>query len=270
MLSILSPSAPLAPYVTGYWLVEDWSGEHAGQPIRTSPQAGAVLSFNFGRPNLTEAGTPVPSVSLLGLQPCARTWRSDAQTRFVMVMLNLRGLARLFPGIGSLIAGQLADLADLEGSLTCRAAHADVTRRWSPAEVRSSIERWLAARLDRVPEPRELGRLAFARERLRAGDSVEAAARAAGVSRRQLARWFREHTGISPRSWVDLERLQGSLQASQRRHGDPADGYSDQAHQIRAWRRRLGVTPGAYARAAPSLLARMEAEASNAGPTFYL
>jgi hypothetical protein len=64
------------------------------------------------------------------------------------------------------------------------------------------------------------------------------------MNRRQLHRLFHRHLGIGPKLLADLERLHSSLRGVQTRYGDPLAGFSDQAHQIRNWRRRLGVTPG--------------------------
>ena len=104
---------------------------------------------------------------------------------------------------------------------------------------------------------------------LRAGGTVEHAARHAEVTRRQLHRWFCQHLGVGPKQLMDLERFQASLQAVQREQGDPVAGYSDQAHQIRAWRRRLGETPGLYARRPRSPMAAYFG-AGAPTTTFYL
>ena len=64
MFLVLHPSPLLAPYVQGYWFVEDLEGAYAGTSISTTPHPGAVLSVNFGRPNAMEGGPIVPRVSL--------------------------------------------------------------------------------------------------------------------------------------------------------------------------------------------------------------
>ncbi len=55
---------------------------------------------NMGRSNMLAEGGTVPDVSLLGLQTQARAWVSVPGTRFVMIMLTMRGFVRLFPNIG--------------------------------------------------------------------------------------------------------------------------------------------------------------------------
>lgn len=270
MLLHLVPAPPLRPFVAGYWFVEDLPGEHEGRPIRTSAHAGAVLTFNFGRPNAMVGGPLVPHASLLGVQTMARAWRSWSETYFVMAMLTVRGVARLFPGTGEASADRLVELGAIAGDRVARTAHEDLFAAWDPDAVRTRLDRWLLARIERVTPPSELGRLARAHARLRAGHSVHAAAMAAGVSRRQLSRWCREHLGIGPKRLMDLERLQASVRALQLQRADPRAGYADQAHQIRTWRQRLGLTPGAYARTDPSPMAAHFVASTPEAPAFYL
>jgi AraC-like DNA-binding protein len=264
------PDPRLAPYVLGYWFVEDLRGEHEGRPIRTAPHPGAVLSVNFGRPNAMEGGPLVPRASLLGVQTVGRGWRSWSGTYFVMAMLTAPGLARLFPASGDASADALLDLGGLLGDGPARALGDDLGAAWRPRRVRERLDRWLLARLDSVAPPPELPRLAAACDLLRAGRRVDAAAASVGVTRRQLGRWFRGHLGVGPKRLADLERLHASLRAVQRGRGDPLAGFSDQAHQIRTWRARLGVSPGAYARGVPSPMAGHFGASGEEAPAFYL
>ncbi|MEM9460897.1 MAG: helix-turn-helix domain-containing protein [Myxococcota bacterium] len=270
MFLVVPPAPALSPYVAGYWFVQDLLGVYEGQPIRTSPHPGAVLSFNFGRPNAMDGGPVVPSASLLGIQTVARRWRSWADTYFVMAMLTVRGLVRLFPSTGPGTSDRLVELAAVIGSPTVTRAHVDLRAGWDPAVVRARLDAWLLGRLERTRAPAELARLCLAHQRLQAGDSVQEAAAVAEVSRRQLGRWCRAHLGIGPKRLMDLERLQSSVRAAQCGRGDPTQGFSDQAHQIRTWRRRLGVTPSAYARGAPSVLASYFGGSDEDAPMFYL
>jgi AraC-like DNA-binding protein len=78
-------------------------------------------------------------------------------------------------------------------------------------------------------------------------------AREAGLSRFQLIRAFIRHTGLTPHAY----RMQSRANLSRRLliEGMPpaevaaACGYVDQSHMHREFRRRFGLTPGAYRRA---------------------
>jgi AraC-like DNA-binding protein len=83
--------------------------------------------------------------------------------------------------------------------------------------------------------------------------TVEAVARAAGVSRQHLSREFRERIGIGPKLYSRLARFQGGLvYAGCRARVDWAQvavdmGYADQSHMIAEFRQFTGLTPNALA-----------------------
>lgn len=271
MFLALSPAPELASFVQSYWFIEDIPGEHAGHPIRTSPIPIGVLSVNLGRPNAAEDGSLIPRVSLLGLQSRVRSWHSCSDTYFVMAMLTVPGIIRLFPHIGPGSANQLLDLGAINGDAHTGALSSDVAAALAPGRIARQLDRWFIARLASSAYVPEAARIMVAHNVLRAGGAVAEAADAADTDRRQLQRWFHRHLGVSPKELADLERLHGSLQAVQTRQGDPVSGFSDQAHQIRNWRRRLGITPGCYGRKTPSAMtASFRSNAARTDPAFCL
>lgn len=265
-IRILPPDPRLRADVAGYWFVEDLAGVHAADPITTGPVPHAVLSVNFAVPNVAEGVGPVPRASLLGLQPRARTWWPSSQTYFVMAMLTPRGLVRLFPEAGA-SAGALVDLAALLGDRGARTLAADLDAAWDPLRITARLDAWLLARRLATRAPTELAPLARACSALAGGASVDASARLARCHPRQLHRWCVRHLGVGPKALMDLERAHASLRAVQRGGADPLTGYADAPHQIRAWRRRFGTTPGRYAEG--ELARRVTAEDPDA-PAFYL
>lgn len=271
MFLTLPPAPELATIVDSYWFIEDISGKYAGQPICTSPIPLAVLSVNLGRANAAENGSCVPNVSLLGLQSGVRRWQSWSNTYFVMAMLTVSGVVRLFPHTGQSSAGRLLDLGAITGDASSRSLLRGVTAAHEPRRIATELDHWLIARLASDAPVGESKRLAAAHNSLRLGGSVTTAAKIANVNRRQLQRWFHRHIGIGPKDLADLERLHGSLKAVQTKNGNPVTGFSDQAHQIRSWRRRLGITPGAYGQKAGSPIAsHFSSNANRPKPAFYL
>lgn len=271
MFVTLPPDPKLAPIVVAYWFIEDIAGEFEGQAIQTSPIPTAVLSVNIGQPNTTEDGSLIPRVSLLGLQSRARSWQSCADTYFVMVLLTIPGLVRLFPNTGPASADRILDLGAITGDALASSLSRNVTAAFEPRCIAKLLDQWLTSRLASTEAVSELRRVSAAHNVLRCNGSVSDAAETATANRRQLHRWFLRHTGIGPKELADLERLQNSLRSSQLRRGDPGLGYSDQAHKIRSWRRRLGITPGIYEKNGPSSVAdHFKTDASRAEPAFYL
>lgn len=82
--------------------------------------------------------------------------------------------------------------------------------------------------------------------------SVPAWADRANLSPRHLERLFREHLGLTPKTYLNIRRAQRALALLTREGerltaGDAAlaAGYADQSHCTRDLRRYMGVTPGA-------------------------
>ena len=67
-------------------------------------------------------------------------------------------------------------------------------------------------------------------------------------------RAFHLHLGLTPKRFQQVDRVVKSLQAARTGQGDPLEGFSDQAHQIRSWKSVLGFTPGERKRRGNSTL----------------
>jgi len=188
MFLTLPPTPRLVPIVHSYWFVEDIAGEHEGRPISTCPVPAAVLSVNLGRPNATEDGSLVPSTSLLGLQSRSRCWRSWSNTYFVMAILTVPGLVRLFPRTGGACTNRLLDLGAITGDAQATALSNGVTAALNPERIAAELDRWLLERLSSSEPVSEYVRVSVAQQVLQHGGTVADAARAADVDRRQLQR----------------------------------------------------------------------------------
>lgn len=267
MLALIEPSPPLLPFVDGYLHVRDLLGDHRGRPIRTAPRPGGVLTINLGQPNRTANGVATPRLSLLGIQTCARSWCSDANTHIVMALLTPAGLARFASNSGLATADMLLDLRSVIGE---RAANGLVDSVHGHLDgIVTGLDAWLLARIFGERERSEMQAARAAFSVLLRSTRVSAAADKLGVSRRHLSRIVSRHLGISPKALIDLYRLDRSLRALQRGEATGVEGFADQAHQTREWRHRLGITPGRYACEGPSALAEaLDMFADR--PAFYL
>jgi AraC-like DNA-binding protein len=101
---------------------------------------------------------------------------------------------------------------------------------------------------------RESGPVARARalidQRYRDDHGLADLAAAARLPRHQLIRAFRRETGFTPHSYLVHRRVLAA-KASLRHGLSPSEaaidaGFFDQSHLTRAFKARLGVTPGAY------------------------
>ena len=83
-------------------------------------------------------------------------------------------------------------------------------------------------------------------------DNVDLAtlANVAGLSRFHLIRAFRKETGLTPHAWLTDRRIRAArpLLAAGGRPGEVAHacGFADQSHLTRAFKARIGVTPGRF------------------------
>jgi AraC-like DNA-binding protein len=81
---------------------------------------------------------------------------------------------------------------------------------------------------------------------------VSAVAEDVRLGRRQFEHLFREHTGLTPKTFARVMRLRSAAQLMRRRGaGRWTDAaalchYSDQAHLVREFRQLAGMTPTAY------------------------
>lgn len=81
---------------------------------------------------------------------------------------------------------------------------------------------------------------------------LETVSREAGLTPFHLIRVFRRETGLTPHAWVVDRRIQVAAQLL-RRGIAPSEvaldcGFADQSHLTRAFKARLGVTPGRFRR----------------------
>ncbi|MDQ1198741.1 helix-turn-helix domain-containing protein [Agrobacterium sp. SORGH_AS 787] len=269
MLEIVSPTDSLKSVVHSYWFIEDLTGRYSRDLIRTSPIPLAVLSINMGRPNMLAEGGTVPDVSLLGLQTQARAWKSVPGTRFVMMMLTIKGFVRLFPNMGIGSADRLLDFSDVFGDPSARVLKSSIGEGQTSQQIASVLDGWIVQRMSKGSSSFESRQLAVAYDVIRAGGLVEAAAQHVGMGSRQLHRLFVRHIGVAPKQVADIERLHHSLSEVQRGGKSSLAGYSDQSHQIRQWRRRLNLTPGAYAETSGQQMERYFGQARNVPPLSY-
>lgn len=116
----------------------------------------------------------------------------------------------------------------------CLTHHAQLTRRAATGREADRVARLFNLIGDCLADDLSLSRLAAE----------------AGLPRHRLIRAFRRETGLTPHAFL-VDRRVIAAQQELRRGATPAEaaaatGFCDQAHLTRAFKARIGITPGAY------------------------
>ncbi|AQW55695.1 AraC family transcriptional regulator [Streptomyces violaceusniger] len=219
------------------------------------PDGVVKVMFGFGEPvRIADAVDPRQSVTgtsmINGLRATATLGEHTGQLTGVTVMLTPIGAFRLFGLPMAELAERNLDPADLlgqeAGRLICRLAECrDWTSRFA------LLDEVFAARLLTGPEcAREVVWMWQGLRRTGGRMRVGELAAETGWSRRRLERRFREQVGLPPKQFAQVLRLQEALRLQD--GGLPwaeaaaLAGYYDQAHFTRAFKDRVGCTPGRF------------------------
>jgi AraC-like DNA-binding protein len=250
-----SPIAPLADVVDRVWTLEGVLPPGGGAPEPVLPDGRPELVLHLGDPfERCDDGAHARQASCLFAGQVTRplVLRPTGRVAVVGVRFHPHGAAALFdapqhelagltPGLDVLapsLRRALREVEDWAGDLTAAAdAVQRVLVRWmNPSRIDPRV-RFVAA---------EVGRT-------RGLASIDALARAAGLTRRHLERRFLDGVGMAPKRLARIARFQHALRVLQqpmpRGRGAltaATCGYADQSHFIRDFRELAGCPPGEH------------------------
>jgi AraC-like DNA-binding protein len=205
----------------------DPSAAHSGTPINSEPWSGRLLVIELSDVTASNEGIEVAFPDPIVSGPAIAE-------RFVQLHETMRAVAsRLERDSG--VAAFLHDLATLSS-----ARHVDAPRRLDRRAVLAAAE--------------------YLEDNLAVNVSLDDLAEAVGTSKFHLVRQFRAVTGVPPHSFQIGQRvkrarllLEAGMSAAE---VAVMTGFVDQSHLHRHFTRRLGLTPGRYARAFASFTGR--------------
>lgn len=246
----------LAPHVAHIWSVE--SSGYRPTDIRTIVPNGRVKLVFLYRGSLFHGarGQPFaknPTHTLWLLGPSDRPSIVDADGAFGVLSLEFkRGMAYRFfrfP-IGELV-NRVVSFPDLFGARGVQlqerlgAASSNHGRvELIQAFLRESLRR--AIDFDPIVDHA----VSFIHSRGGLATATELAGHL-GYSTRYVARKFDLHVGLGPKTFSEVVRFQNRFLAA-----DQPEGYFDQSHAIREFKRFTGLSPGGYERASNEFLNR--------------
>jgi AraC-like DNA-binding protein len=250
------PPARLAGSVACLWTLEGQARdlEDGTQPVLPDGRAEFVVHFGdrFERCDRGVAAQRQPWAIFAGQLDCPLALRPTGDVAVLGVRFRPDGAARFVRAPQHELAGSTLDVACVSPALAAVARAVRDTAATLQHAV-PIMERLLAdAIVDRGHDPR----LAFVVETIvgRGGlVSIDAAAAAAGLSRRHLERLFLRDVGLPPKQLARIARFQRALRTLERNtdpprglHAAHASGYADQAHFIRDFRDFAGCAPGEH------------------------
>lgn len=220
---------------------------------RVVPEASIRLVFNFGNPaTLAFPRQPGDVVQVIG------AWARPALVvlggRMEGISLSLRPSAtrRLLGVSASEIAGRVLHLDELWGGTGLGLWRSLVAVTDRGARIRL-IERALSVdHGDATSAAHVMDHAAQLIEESAGKQSIADVAQTVGVGERRLQQLFREHVGITPRTYRRIARLRHCVRTLQGRSGAnwaefaQEAGFFDQAHLSNEFRDLTGLTPQRY------------------------
>lgn len=249
------PSRLLERVVECYWAMRNGSSGAAVQTEHVVADAGVEVFFNFGdayhRSNVGEPGDgmPVAGSHVVGVRPRPIVVTQTGRIDLFGVRFRPGGLAPLvrFP-----LSDILHDVVELEVVFGEDAVELE-QRLWAAASdrvrVRLMDDVLIGMCSRRVAASRMGEELCRVVARSAGSLSVDGLSELTGMGYKRLERLFRREVGVLPKLYSRLVRFQ---LASSRAPRDPArdpelpDGYYDQAHFLREFRRFAGESPSRF------------------------
>jgi AraC-like DNA-binding protein len=247
------PPPALAPFIERFWTLEGPASATAADPAPVFPDGRMELVVHYGDPfaRVDRRGCRTLQNRRLVAGQMTAPIRLVPTGRIGVVAARFRP-----EGARALLRLALDDLTDLIVDLDDvlrleRLQEAVEAAPDAPARV-GALASVLLLRLAAAPAPdHAVGRARMAIERAAGRASIDAAARAAGLTPRGLERAFRRDVGLSPKLYSRIVRFQCVLSAlsdgSSMNGAELADacGYYDQSHLCRDIKAFTGAAPSA-------------------------
>jgi AraC-like DNA-binding protein len=227
----MKPPPALAEFVESFWMLINHAD--ADQPVVLIPDGRVDVFFSC-------SATEPYHVMLRGLDNRPGPQVIPARTTTFAISWKLLAVEYILPvRVASLLDGGCflpsaylgimeSDLGDFEGFCVKAAAH---------------IEQLLPIEID--ARKRKLFDLLYAAN---GALTVEALAKAAGWSSRQINRYFTQMFGLSLKNYANILRFRASFQQLNAGRLFPEENFADQAHFIREIKKYAGVVPKELAR----------------------
>jgi AraC-like DNA-binding protein len=252
----------LQPYVRGIFIQEELIDPvQAEHPYTVFPKPYPVVGFQYsGRLRVIRGGQEefLTISGITGLQEMARTFRASTDTRTILVAFKPYGAFVLLACPMDRLADNHVGLGQIVGGSRLRILEEQLAESCDTPNLSRLVQNFLLFRLTHAQHEAHPPVMRAADRLLVEGGTtpIESVAKESGISRRQLERLFHEQIGVGPKRFAALVRFEWALRHLNS-YSSCADlaydaGYADQAHFVRSFRDKAGMTPGEYRRQAAS------------------
>ncbi len=255
------PHPVLAPFIHSYWYSRDPDAIHSYEHILPNGRPQIVMSLardwltNANHP--TDPRLPQPAALFLGIYSHHQLIDTIDLTELIGITFHPGGTVPFFPDSSNIFTNRESNLEELWGraSLNLRSDLHEVS---TPEQKFDLLDLALRHRLSESRLPHRTRIVDYALRKIQRSPSsttVNGLTRDIGISPRRLSQLFREHVGVSPKTYSRIQRFQQAVQLMHR----GADihwielaltcGYYDQSHFANDFRAFSGISPTRYSTA---------------------
>lgn len=242
-MKVIRPKKELRPYVRYYWVLE------SDEPfsVLTYPIGCTQMIFHRRTPLfIPELASRQNKFTISGQVNFPAHIASDGDTEMIVAVFYPHTIGMFIDTPPSAFYNQEISGYDI-GNKQLNLLADRIFDCADPETAISVIEQWLTARIAQSLNIERIGASLSALLHS-PSTSVNSLAGIACLGKKQYSRIFREYVGMNPKEYGRIARFQRALRMMQLGSRDYADiayanGYSDQSHFIREFRRLSGMAP---------------------------
>ena len=252
-LTVFSPSPPLIPYITDFWVYDIPSPVHACEPAMVSilPDVFPFACFLCGSSLYTAHKYKIDTMPRTesDVQTFSQCFETQGELAGMAVRFTPWGLSHFLPYSADVFAEIQVDFSNIFPLRAIEELESNLLHQSSPQARVRCVETFLMEHIrEHTINPLIV---ALTQSIVRDGGQARIAdlARDFALSERTLERRFRRVIGVTPKKYARRVRLQNAFRhyAQCRLWSNTAQlaGYFDQAHLIRECHDMLGLSPEA-------------------------
>ena len=249
----IDPAPELSLYIKHYLVLEN--NTLNGVVHRLIPDGNPGIVFHYETPLLQNAGGNTPYIQqpksfIYGQVTATIDLISEGRIGMIVVVLQPYTLNALTKTPAHHLTNTNRSLREIWGQQGSQLEKAVLSTRDTHARL-ALIETFLAGKLQIAPDPVVKNSIDWMKAHPDSA-SINELLTQLPIGERQLERAFKAHVGVSPKLYANMIRMQFFLKSMCRPGEDNltslayGSGFYDQAHLVRTFKNKSGITPGRY------------------------